>query len=358
MNPYRRRKKFELGSQLPGQQAPFASERTGEINASSRQDLLQQIDRLIQASLSGQVQVPSRFGQMPAEVYADRQNTLLEAVNDKSGGQMQILGEALVAEIYDTATREGFARRLLQYREIGTGENNEVRIRQRDVMAYVAVSPSEVAPTMVRARLVKPPEFNIEAFVTIDLKELGIAPGDLLEEKYEEGLEATMVAEDRLWKKMADQAAVIRNTLQYFPSFTPQILSRLRTQVSNWGIPAPTAIIAYDLWDDIIGNAEFSALFDPVTKYELLQEGVLGTILGLSVLTDGLRHENLRVLEAGDVYVVGAPVYHGVYTVRGTMLVEPINQFAQGKSTKGWFIHQLASMVLGNPASVSRGKRI
>lgn len=358
-NPYRSivaktKNPVDDSYKLPGQTYPLF-DRKGELNASSNKDLLKQIDRVITAHKQGDI-VKKPY--QDAAVIKARQEVLLEAINDKSGKAMQMLGQAVVAEIIDTTTREGFSRRVLQYREIGQGESNEVRIRQHDVIAWMANSTTEVTPIIVRGRKVIPPEFNVEAYILIDLKELSTTPGDLLEEKYEEGLEATMVQEDRLWKKLADEASIIRNTLQYFTTFTPQVFSRIRSQVSRWGIPVPTCMIAYDIWDDIIGNADFSTLFDPVTKYELIQEGNLGNILGVTIVTDAFRQENLRVLNIGEIYVIGAPINHGVITLRGSMLVEPINKFADGKSQKGWFMNEIMSMVLGNSNSIAKGQRI
>lgn len=339
---------------LAGQSSPLM-DKTGEINANSVKDLLNQIGRIINSYQDGTI---VNKPQVDPEVVSARRNALLEAVNDKSGEAMQVLAQSVVAEIIDTTTREGFSRRLMQYREIGQGENNEVRLRHHDVTAWMAVSTTEVQPIIVRGRKVVPPEFNVEAFILIDLKELSTTPGDLLEEKYEEGLEATMVQEDRLWKNLADSAVTVRNTLQYFTTFTPQVFSRIRNQVARWGIPVPTCLVSYDIWDDIIGNNDFSGLFDPVTKYELIQEGNLGTILGVTMVTDAFRQQLLRVLDVGEVYLIGAPANHGVITIRGSMLIEPINKFADGKSQKGWFMNEIVSMVLGNSSSIAKGQRI
>lgn len=39
-----------------------------------------------------------------------------------------------------------------------------------------------------------------------------------------------------------------------FTNFTPQVLSAMRTNVSRWGIPAVTLLLAWDLWNDIIAD--------------------------------------------------------------------------------------------------------
>lgn len=359
-NPYRAmiaasREPITAGlTRLPGRQEAFVGA-NGEINASSTADLLNQIGTLIQAYsknevVQGSVQDP--------KATEERRQVLAEAFNSNDPKEMMVLGEALVAEIIDTTAREGFARRLLQFSELGQGEINQVRLRQHNITAYMAVSTTEVQPVVIRDRKLIPPEFNLNAYVLIDLKELAQSTGDLLEEKYEEALEATMVQEDRLWKKMADSAATIRNTLQYFGTFTPAVFTRMRQEVAYWGIPVPTYLIAYDLWNDIVSNPDFSSLFDPVTKWELIQEGYLGTILGVSILTDSFRQPLLRVLNQGEVYAVGAPLNHGVVRTRGAMAVNPIDKFNQGINQKGWFLSELISMVIGNSMSVAKGQRV
>lgn len=344
-------------TKIGGQSAPMFAN-NGEINASSRKDLMNQIKSLISAAESNQITMSANTNEQRISESNERRQMLIEAIHSEDMKPLKILGEALAAEIIETTNREGLVRRIMQFNEIGAGEDNLVRIREKNVTAFIATSPSEVTPSVIRDRRVRPPEFEISAHPLVDLKELATTTSDLLEEKYEEALEAIMVQEDRLWKKLADEAAVVRNTIQYFSSFTPQVFSRIRTQIARWGIPTPICIIAADIWDDIIGNSDFSSAMDPVTKYELLQEGYIGQIYGMSMITDAFRQPNLRVIEPGDVYVVGAPINHGVFTVRGTMLVEPVNKFNSAKSQKGWFLNELVSMVLGNAASVAKGKKI
>jgi hypothetical protein len=359
-NPYRavvgpKSSSFIPGlTSLKGQEGPFTSN-SGQINASSYGDLLTQIGRALKddnmkASMKAAVQNP--------QVAADRRKILVEAVGDPSGKAMLMLGQAVAAEIRETTDREGFARRVLQYREIGQGESNEVQIKEKDVICFIAVSPSQVTANEVRQRRILPPQFHIGGYILIDTGELSQTTGDLLEEKYEEGLEVIMVQEDRLWKRMADQSVNVRNILQNFSTFTPSVFARIIHQVGRWGIPTTTCLFASDLWQDIIANGDFSGVFDPVTKWELLQEGYLGSMYGITMLTDNFRQPNLKVLGNGELYIVGAPINHGVFTMRGTMTAEPINRYADGEPKKGWFIDQLLSVVMANPMSVAKGQKV
>ncbi len=359
MNPYRsilsKRGAVVPGeTKLPGQSNPFTN-RNGEINASSEQDLLKQIGTIL-SSYQGAGSIDNNIDK--AQRRTERSQVLAEAMSDRSGESMQMLGEALVAEIQDTTNREGFARRILQYNELGQGETNEVVLKQKDVVGFIATSASKVTPTEIRHRRLLPPEFHINGYILIDTIEIGRSSQDLLEEKYEEGLMAFMVQEDRLWKTMADKAASVRNTVQTFSSFTPAVFARMINQVSRWGIPTTSCLFSSNLWQDIISNGDFAGVLDPVTKWELLQEGFLGNMYGCQMITDNFRQNNLRVLDDGEVYITGAPINHGVIVVRGDITSEPINKFADGEAKRGWFLDQVTSMVLGNNLSVAKGKKV
>lgn len=354
MNPYRKTTKstFEPGfTKLPGQSNP-AVNRQGEINASSNQDLLGQIGAILDQN-NAAVQSGDRI-----TTNRDRSEALVEAMADKQGNSMQVLGEALAAEIQETTDREGFARRLLQYNEVGQGEVNEVVVKKKNVVGFTATSPSAVNAVEIRQRRILPPEFHLSGYILIDTLELGRSSQDLLEEKYEEGLEAIMVQEDRLWKTIADEASTVRNTFQTFSTFTPAVFARLLNQVSQWGIPPTSCLFSSSLWQDIIANNDFSGVLDPVTKWELLQEGYLGAMYGVSMLTDNFRQENLKVLDTGEIYIAGAPINHGVLTVRGNIEATPIDKYADGEPKRGWFMDQITSLTMANALSVAKGKKI
>ncbi len=340
---------------LPGQNnAIFNS--AGDLNANSTKDALAQLGNLIAAAQNGNIVKSSVEDKVT--VNKNRSDVLAEAMADKSGKTIQLVGEALAAEVYETTNREGFARRLLQYREIGHGESNEIVLKEKSVVAFVAISPSEVVVNEIRQKRLQPPEFHVNGSIVIDTGELARSKGDLMEEKYEEGLEAIMVQEDRTWKILADEASTVRNTLQTFSTFTPSVMARLINQVDRWGIPVSACLFASDLWQDVIANGDFAGVFDPVTKWELLQEGYLGQLYNVPILTDAFRQKSLRVLDDGEIYIVGAPINHGVFTLRGTLLAEPTNQYNQNIPKKGWFFDEIISMTINNSLSVSKGTKI
>lgn len=338
-------------TKLPAQDNPF-TDKHGEINASSQADLLVQIGNALKASESAPPQPRTT-----QEASTERAQALSEAMNDETGRSLQMLGQALGAEIYETTNRQGFARRVVQYQEVGQGETNLVTVKEKNVMGFMAVSPTEVMPSEIRERRILPPEFHLSGYILIDTIELANSSSDLLEEKYEEGLEQVMVKEDRLFKRMADSAVGIRNTVQNFSTFTPAVFARMLNQVSRWGIPTTTCLLSSNLWEDVIQNGDFNGVMDPVTKWEILQEGYLGRMYGVDMVTDNFRQKNLKVLDTGEVYITGAPINLGVLSVRGNMVTEPINRFPQGEAKKGWFLDQITSMVVANPMAISKGKK-
>ena len=167
-----------------------------------------------------------------------------------------------------------------------------------------------------------------------------------------------MVREDNIWRDLVNAAAGASNDLFLFNTFTPTVFSTMRTQIARWGIPVTGAVIAFDLWDDIIADTEFSTWFDPVSKHEIVLEGSLGSILGVNLITDAFRHDTLQVLQPGEVYFVGAPQTLGGITQRKELATESINKYNQGKPERGWFMETIEGMSIVNSRAVTRGNRV
>jgi hypothetical protein len=291
------------------------------------------------------------------EVRKERANELMAAVADKTGTKMSILAEAIMTEILDQTNREGFARRLLQFKPLEQGDFPYITMRDKQVVAYIMSSSSRVIPTEIRERRQILNEFALAAQILISNIEIQRSSNDLLEEKYDEGLEAIMVQEDRFWKQLADIASTVQYNVQSFLQFSPSILARMTNMLNSAGLPASVLLISHNLMQDFVAGSEFQNVYDPVSQWEILQTGEIGSIYGVQIITDAMRGPNLRVLDPGDVYAIAAPEYHGVMYAR-PLTTEAINQYAVGQSKRGWFIEQITSMAIGNSRSVVRGKRL
>lgn len=331
-------------------------DKAGEFNAGSRKELLASINYLIKQHMNGGAQV--RYAHQSRQVAEERLAILREAAYDRSGQALQVLGEVIAEEIWQTMNREGFTRKIFILRPLGKGEVGRIRIRKKDVLSFVISTDGNTTEQRIRQPYIYPPEFYLTAFILIEDKELEQASTDLLDEKYQDGLENIMVAEDKLTKLLLDRAAPVVNNIIFFNSFTPQVFTSLRTQIISWNIPCPTALIAYDLWDDIIADPDFTAWYEPVTKHELILEGKLGSLLDVELITDAFRHETFKVLDPGEVYFLGAPIALGGVTQRKELAAEAINTYNQGRPARGWFLEQIQGQFLGNARSVSKGVRV
>ena len=323
----------------------------GEVNASSKADLLGQIGKLLTAASAGEV-----VSQAKVETAALHKQMIVAAFASRES-QIE-LGEVLVEELYQAANREGFARRLLGRQEIGQGMSPQVRVRMKDVVATIATSMSRVETQFVRDNILHPQEFYITTRPYVEKREIEQSTGDVLEEKYIEALEGTMVAEDRVWRTLADSAVPTNGLTNLIGALNPNSLSVLRNKVTQWNIPASTLLIANDLWSDISSDAGFQQAIDPVSQNELILTGKLGMLYGMSIISDAYRHPDHRVLSKGELYVVGDPVNHGQYTDRGGIECQPIDGTNENVPGRGWFMSELVSMVIANSRSVAKAVRV
>lgn len=327
----------------------------GELNASSKKEAISRLNDLITMCANSDFEDKATI-EANAEARRERGKALVEAMADKSGNKMTMLAEAITTEILDQTNREGFARRFMQFKTLDQGDMPYVTLRDKQVLAYQMSSASRVIPTEIRERRQLLNEFSITAEVLITNMEISRSPNDLLEEKYDEGLEALMVVEDRYWKQLADRAATTYN-VQSFLQFSPSILARMLNILATSGLPVGSMLISTNVWQDFIAGSEFVNVFDPVTRWDIIQTGELGQMYGVQILSDAQRGPNLRVLEPGDIYIVSTPEYHGVMHAR-PLTTEAINQYNQGQAKRGWFFEQITSMMIGNARSVIRGKRL
>lgn len=337
------------GSDLP------AVASNGDINASNRKDLLLQIDALLSASANGEV---VKQNDVDAGLISKSEAEEMVAQANSSPENWAALGANIAESIQVQADRAGFLRNIALGNNLRQGEYQRVPMPRHEVQAIEAASPTEMGYQLIRDRYYTPAEFEIKGNVRVSQLELDQSAGDLLRDIREQAEEAIITAEDRIWKRAADDAVGRENPITYIAGeLTPKLLANIREQVTGWNLPASKAIIANDYWKDIVGNADFSTMLDPVSKYDLVLNGNIGTLIGLELMTDGYRPENQRVLSDGEIYCVSDPKNHAAYSTRGVRST-PTDGANQGETTKGWLLSQNFSFVLANVRSVSKGMRI
>jgi hypothetical protein len=333
------------------------SESSGEFNANDKKELIRSITKMFESMSNGDMVHQESVSADREREIQERREVVVAAMADSR--KWEALGADLAVKIQEQRNREGFMRRCLIGQNLKQGELPRVNVPMWDAMSVVATGPANVQYQMIRNKQFYPNEFEIVGNLRADRLEMEQVGGDVLDNLYNMGLDSIMVKEDLLLKQAWDATVGVVNPLNYIAGqLTPQILASIRQGVTDWNLPATMAVISNDFWTDIIGNSDFSSMFDPVTKYDLVMNGELGTLVGLGLLTDGFRQPNQKVLNRGEIYVLTTPDHLGCYSDRGGVRSEPTTGADSGNTSRGWLLSEILSMTLANPRGVSKGKRI
>jgi hypothetical protein len=330
----------------------------GEINAEDKKDLLKAFVEMAAAISSGEMYTDVSHTAHRAgarEEASENRRIVREAYADKSGASWPELGSGIAAELQTRMEREGFMRQLFTRADVAEGSIPRIRTRTPNVRAVVARGIAQNWPQFVRDRYMTTEEFTISANVRVEELDLHQGSADILEDKFFEAQEAISVNEDRVVRNLFDASVGIYNNVTYFSgAFTPTLFQGLRFNVSRWRLPVANLVFAMDILSDFLVGNDFSTWFDPISKYELVQSGNIGSILGTNLITDGFREPTLAVLQAGEVYTCSNPEFTGAYTDRGPVQSNPVDSYADGVPARGWYMYEHISAVLANAKSVSK----
>jgi hypothetical protein len=278
------------------------------------------------------------------------------AFNDKEAHR--VLGEKISDALYMTANRQGFMRKYLSRIDVAQGSIPRFPVRTKNVTAVYSTSPTRVQAQITRDKWFTPTEMTVVARPFIPQVELNQSSGDVLQEKFLEGVEATMVAEDRLWYNQVQSVVGIDNTLSIISGqLTPYALMTVQTQVTRWGLKGAHLLVASDMWQDIVGNSDFFNAIDPVARHELLLTGELGTMYGMTVTSDAYRHAEHKVLGQGEFYIISDALNHGAYADRGGLQSTPIDISSEKIPGRGFVIHESLAVAIANSRSIAKGIR-
>lgn len=331
------------------------SQSTGEINAYDKKDLLNRIGQLFSEAAQGNF-VHSTSSNQPAELsQAEKAELMREAAADQTGALWASLGASIVGTIEDRAERQGLLRKVCKGATVRQADVPRVELKQHMAEGIITTGPTDYGYKRFVGRVYTPSEFEIKANLRVHKMDLDQINGDLLDRAQQDGMTAIMVQEDLIWKRACDQSVGMANDITYLSGdLTPRLLSMLKTQVTRWPLPCTTAVMACDYWNDIIGNSEFASALDPVSKYDLITTGRLGTLLGMELITDGFRAPEHRVLKEGELYCVADQDYHAMYTTRGGTQSVPTSGANQGNTDRGWLLSSTFSFTMANVRSVSK----
>ena len=304
-----------LASELRFNGGERAIGRNGEFNANSKADLFAVIAKLMEVARTTDIVTEDEAARR-AETAKLQQDMVLASFRDTAVHRE--LGEIMADDLYITGNRDGFARRFMTKQELQQGQIPRVKMRMKNVTALVAANPSRIETQITQDNQFYAPEFDLVSRPFVTKREIDQSLSDVVDEKYVEGLEGIMVAEDRLWRNMANQTVGMDNPLtNVVSSLNPQALMSVRNLVTQWNIPARYLLMANDLWQDIVADPAWQNAIDPVSKHEILLTGQLGTVYGMDIISDAFRHQQHRVLNRGEFFVVGDAINHGALSDRG-----------------------------------------
>jgi hypothetical protein len=348
---------------LQGGSAERMVGRNGEINAYDKRDLLNQQQNFLAANKRDSISMHQRALQASVQgnmlsIDSKTDRELLEsAFNDREAHR--VLGEKIADALTITANRQGFMRKYTAKVDTQQGSNVRFSLSKKNVTAVWSTSPTKVESQIVRDNYFYPPELQIVARPFVPQNELNVAAGDVVQRKFVEATEATMVAEDRLWYNQVQATIGVDNNMTIISGqLTPYSLTTVSSQVTQWGLKAAHVLMASDLWNDIIGNADFYQAIDPVARHELLLTGELGTIYGMTVTSDAFRHAEHKVLGRGEFYVISDALNHGAYSDRGGIVSIPTDISQEQVPGRGFVMHESLSVCIANSRSVAKGLRI
>lgn len=326
----------------------------GDLNASSKKDLLAQQLKLVQATAQGKVATLAHLESAERKV---KSRALVEAMMNSDDVHRE-LGEIMGRDLYQAQNRRGFARKFMARQDLVNGQFPFVKLRRKDVTAVYATSPTKTESQIIRDKVFTVPEVMIEARPFVEQRELNTSTTDVLDEKYSEAMEGIMVGEDRLWYKLANDSVGLDNDLTLISgTLTPLTLMDVRQQVARWDLPVPHLLMASDLYVDIVGDTTFIQAIEPVARHELIMTGELAVLYGMTITSDAYRHPEHRVLSEGEFFAISDATTHGQYTDRGGISTEPISGATEKIAGKGWWMYESYSSIIANGRSIAKGYR-
>lgn len=338
-----------------GRAVPSAHNRlfnkSGELNAQSKEDALVQIAHLLQnvsgTSVSKQAFSKQAGGMDPNE----RREVLAAAMKDPEG--FTILGQELLLPIKDLVDYEGWARKVYRVRPLAQGELFRIAKDVR-ATAWVVGQDGQALESRLLGKYVQPSEFKISAYPTVDIEDIYQMNYDVLDRAQDTARQEIELEEDKRAQALLDVAARTVNTVTTFATLGVGAFEDVRFQVERNRLVVSKFLINRQELSDIIKT--MSTQVDPVTERELILAGYIGSFLNAQIVTaagTGVQ----EVVPAGTFYAVTDPEYMGEMGIRVELFSEPFNMFALRRSVKGWAFTEIIGFAVVNPRAVALGQK-
>lgn len=343
-----------------GKRSESATERMfdthGQLNASSKAEALDKIQAILDGMAdgtydAGNVRVAS---QADGGYSVDESEAILrEAFADPSSEGFRQVGQGLLNPIKEVIDYEGLARKVLAPRTVKAGE---VVRYDKDVyiQGWVIAEDGQTPQSVVEGKYIYPPEFEVTAYPSIEIKDKYRAQYDILARVQDRARMAIEYQEDLALVSLLTAGANQVNTTTLFATLNLAALEAIRYQIERHRLICDKFIIHRQEVSDLINNLVNNV--DPVTTRELVMAGYIGSLLNALIITTAGTN-TYEILQPGEVLAVTTPEYLGGMPVRVELFSEPVNEFMMGLPRQGWFWYELISQVLANPAGVSYGQK-
>lgn len=326
----------------------------GEINASNTTEVLNSIKHLLDGMADGSYDIERSASYAGEGVSAQESEAILrEAFSDPSSEGFRQVGQGLLNPIKEVIDYEGLARKIFAPRTVKAGE---VVRYDKDVYvnAWVIAEDGQTPQSVVEGRYVYPPEFEVTAYPSIEIKDKYRAQYDILARTQDRARMAIEYQEDLAAINLLQSGANASNTTTFFATLNLAALESIRYQIERHRLICDKFIIHRQEVSDLVNT--LSTQVDPVTQRELIMAGYIGTVLNAMIVTTA-GTQTFEILDPGSVVAVTAPEYLGGMPIRVELFSEPVNEFMEGRPRQGWFWYELISQVLVNPAGVAIGTK-
>ena len=347
----------------PGSSERFFNSRN-ELNASNNRDAFATLAKLMDEVANGRVSLEDTAGSNDnVPTPQERHEHFIEAYKAYGQGDVAAwrdIGAATATTIQRYMTRTGFSRSLLAYYP---KVSDPMRIPVEDntsVVAIISAGSDSVLPTLITDGFVELDYFEVKSNPRVLQAHINKGMPGLVEKAYNKALHGVGIAEDRYYMSQVRRAS---NSLYGNPvmsvlsGLTPEIISRMRTNIEDQGLPAKTLVTGRSIWPDFVAQP-FASVTNPVTNLELIRTGRLATIYDMDIIVDGFRPKNMQVMDPSEMFITAEPAYHGAFSDLGPIEAIPRDTYDDGMSAKGWFISEWIAMAIVNAKSVQLAKRV
>jgi len=337
----------------------------GNLNASSKEDALQQLVRYasVLANAGSLTNLPGTAA--PSFTEEQRDGLLRQALLTQEG--KIALGQAMANPIRRNLDYQGVGRKALVVDPLPQGA---LPVYDKDVdVAAAIISSNGAAPeSRVQGDRVIVPEVEIVSNPTVRIAEVKRRRFNVIDRAQQKARQEIQAQEDANIFATLDYASGTggsfggENTRQAFASGTTLEmidLLNIKKQIDRWDLVTTKFFMNITQFTDILGwaynagngagapNNQFGG-FDPVTTREVLQTGLYGHIWGADIIVS-------KIVPDGTVYGIAEPEFVGVFPVRQDIEVLPADEPRQLKL--GWVVSEIVGMCVVNPRGVAAAVR-